>query len=323
MAVADTAGAAAIAKSPRNRPRFTEFFQADDFVIEAGSEYISGLSDEERSKHVADLARRCASARYIELDEGTDGIVRVSDGTEVRLRSFSDLLEFWSRRSSPSYLDITGLTHRVWPSLLRAALIADHDVRVVYVEPLRYRFNTIRTEGELFDLSVRFEGIGPLPGFLSLAEPAEESVLLVPLLGFEGQRLSMVLNQVQVPRDRIVPVIGVPGFQPEFVFYAYQGNRLPLEETLAWQSVQFAAANCPFSLFYTLATIAAENPDAFLKIAPVGTKPHGLGAVLFALSEPERVELVYDHPIRREGRTAGAARLLVYHVRGLRPLLQL
>ena len=174
----------------------------------------------------------------------------------------------------------------------------------------------------MFDLSVKFEGIGPLPGFLSLAEPPEDKVLFVPLLGFEGPRFSMVLNHVEVPRDRVVPIIGVPGFQPEFVFYAYQGNRLPLEETRSWMSVQYAAANCPFSIFYTLEDILERNNETFIRVAPIGTKPHSLGAVLFALAHPDRVELIYDHPVRRAARTSGAARLLVYHVTALREQLQ-
>ena len=51
-----------------------------------------------------------------------------------------------------------------------------------------------------------------------------------------------------------------------------------------------------------------------MKIAMVGTKPHALGAVLFALTNPARAELIYDHPIRKPGRTGGSDRLLVYHV---------
>jgi hypothetical protein len=303
-----------------DRPRFTEIFPADSYVLPEPSVYVSGRSGEDRSQHAADLASRCPGSRFVDVEEVNTGTIAVTDGagrTEVSLRSSSALTDFWSAYSLPPYLDITGLTHPTWAALLRGAFMAGIDIRVVYVEPTRYRFNRIRTEGELFDLSVKFEGIGPLPGFLSLAEPADEEVVFVPMLGFEGPRFSMVLNHVEVPRDRILPVIGVPGFQPEFVFYAYQGNRLPLQETESWMAVRYAAANCPFSAFYALEQIGAHHEAAFIRIAPVGTKPHGLGAVLFALAHPERVELIYDHPVRRQGRTAGTARLLVYHVAAL------
>jgi hypothetical protein len=313
-----------MARALRDRARFTEVHDASAFVLAAPSVYVSGRSDEERSFHVANLATRCPDTRFVDVLPGGEGTVVIRDGDddlEVSLRSARRLGEFWQRYSLPPYLDITGLSHPVWAALLRSALSVDCAIRVVYVEPLRYRFNRIRTEGELFDLSTRFDGIGPLPGFLSLAEPNEDEVIFVPLLGFEGPRFSMVLNQVQVSRERVVPIVGVPGFQPEFVYYAYQGNRLPMEETLSWMSVQYAAANCPFSAFYALDAIAQQSDGAFLRVAPIGTKPHGLGAVLFALANPDRVEIIYDHPVRREGRTSGAARLLVYHLYALRPVL--
>ena len=52
-----------------------------------------------------------------------------------------------------------------------------------------------------------------------------------------------------------------------------------------------------------------------LKVAAIGTKPHSIGAVLQAIAHPERIELVYDHPIRKAGRTEGEYRTLLYHVR--------
>ncbi len=136
----------------------------------------------------------------------------------------------------------------------------------------------------------------------------------VPLLGFEGTRLAYITENVQPPGGKTVPVVGAPGFRPEYPFYAYHGNRSALSETRAWKNVRFSIANCPFSLFYTLQDIADQYPRDLLKVAPIGTKPHALGAVLFAIVGRREVELVYDHPIRKKDRTEGASRLLVYHI---------
>jgi hypothetical protein len=125
------------------------------------------------------------------------------------------------------------------------------------------------------------------------------------------------VEQVQPPGRKIVPVIGVPGFRPEYPFHTYHGNTLPLRQTVSWKNVRYAIANCPFSLLYVLQDIAAEHPLDLVKIAPIGTKPHALGAVLFALTSPRRVELVYDHPVRKATRTIGRSRILVYHVSAL------
>jgi hypothetical protein len=216
---------------------------------------------------------------------------------------------------SSIYLDITGLSHHVWAPLLRVALTTGKLVRAVYVEPAEYRFSETPTEGEIFDLSEAILGISPLPGFTSLAQPRHaDSVCFVPLLGFEGNRLQYVLEMVQPPGQKVIPIVGVPGFRPEYPFYTYMGNRSALEGNLIWSRIRYAKANCPFSLFYALEDISTLYPDELLKIAPIGTKPHALGAVLYALYASRAVELVYDHPVRKVNRTVGSANIHVYDV---------
>ena len=50
----------------------------------------------------------------------------------ISLRSSSGLAKFWEQANTPCYLDITGLTHPTWAALLRGALLARVDLRVVY-----------------------------------------------------------------------------------------------------------------------------------------------------------------------------------------------
>lgn len=137
------------------------------------------------------------------------------------------------------------------------------------------------------------------------------------MLGFEGARVSYLISQLEPPGGKIIPVVGVPGFRPEYPFATYLGNRTPLMLTQAWKQVRFATANCPFDLYYVLQDIANDFPGHVLKIAPVGTKPHAIGGVLYAIANPSSVELVYDHPIRKAKRTEGTARLLAYHISAL------
>ena len=47
-------------------------------------------------------------------------------------------------------------------------------------------------------------------------------------------------------------------------------------------------------------------------IAPIGTKPHALGAICYALRNPDTTEIMYDNPIRKPGRTAGIGQMHVY-----------
>jgi len=305
------------ARAIRDRPLFTET-HLSDFVPERGSLYVFAISSEERAGHVRNWQKDASDVDFVEITEQnpTDFTVKLHDSVErVSLRSSQDLSELWKRVSSRmAFLDITGLSHHVWAPLLRSALSSIQTVRVLYVEPLDYRLMANPREGEIFDLSERIMGIAPIPGFACLTEADEENTCFIPLLGFEGTRFAYVLEQVQPPGRNIVPIIGVPGFRPEFPFHRYLGNKLPLLRTRSWLNVRFAPANCPFSLFYELEAIASNYPKALLQIAPIGTKPHALGAVLYAMATARPVELVYDHPIRRPQRTSGVARSLVYHV---------
>ncbi|HEV3037933.1 MAG TPA: hypothetical protein VHA33_09130 [Candidatus Angelobacter sp.] len=312
----------------REQPLLTTVAELDNFVPERGSAYVFGISGEERSAHSEAWQSRAVDVQFLRIvDQNRSDFTAEMDGTirKFFLRSRDQLANFWRVTTCDLvYLDITGLSHHVWAPLLRSAIVAKRRVVGVYVEPGDYRPSSTPTESEIFDLSERIEGIAPIPGFASLVGITDRDSCFVPLLGFEGTRLAYLLEAVQPEGNKIVPIIGVPGFRPEYPFYTYQGNRAPLLETRAWRNVRFAQANCPFSLFYALQDIVAAFPRDLIKIAPIGTKPHALGAVLFAMASSRPVELVYDHPIRKSTRTAGTSRILLYELSvllstGMRP----
>lgn len=302
----------------REQPLLTTITTIENFVPDRGSAYVFGTSVEERSAHSGAWESRAVDVQFVRIvaqDRAQFGVELDGRTQQLYLRSREQLSGLWRVISRDLlYLDITGLAHHVWAPLLRSALAANRRVVGVYVEPADYRPSSTPTEGEIFDLSERIEGVAPIPGFASLVESTDRESCFVPLLGFEGTRFAYLLESVQPQGNKIVPIVGVPGFRPEYPFYTYHGNKSALLESRAWQNVRFARANCPFSLFYTLQAIAAEFPRDTLKIAPIGTKPHALGAVLYALASSRPVELVYDHPIRKATRTAGTSRLLLYEL---------
>lgn len=310
-------------KTIQDKPLLTDTYSTvAEFIPNRDSVYIYGLSGEERSDLTREWTIKPPEIKFVLVShQSFFSITLEIDGTprKVSLRSAAQLHALIDEiRGETIYIDITGLSHHVWAPLLKASLRPGNRVVVVYVEPLDYSFSASVTEGEIFDLSERISGIAPIPGFAMLSEPrSEEDICFVPLLGFEGTRFAYLLEEVQPPADKIFPVVGVPGFRPEYPFYTYHGNKQSLLQTKAWKNVQFAAANCPFSMFYKLQEIADQHPHNLIKVAPIGTKPHALGAVLFALANPRTVELVYDHPIRKANRTTGASRLLAYNVSAL------
>lgn len=306
----------------RDRPLLTDVYDsASAFAPEPFSTYLFGSSPEDRFGHISEWSPRSQNVFFLQIQKQTSSdftYVEKGEAKTVALRSERQLSAFWqyaaSQSSGPVYLDVTGFAHHVWAPLLRSGLQQSRRLNVVYAEPSKYRFSIAPTEGEIFDLSERIQGIAPLPGFASLATRSQDMTCFVPLLGFEGIRFAFLIEQVQPLVTKTFPIIGIPGFRIEFPFFSYQGNRLPLLETSAWKNVRYSAANDPFSLFYSLEDIARQHPSDRLQVALIGTKPHSVGAVMYALSRPNAVELVYDHPVRKAERTEGTARLLVFHV---------
>ncbi len=301
-----------------NEPIFTSVYpDFGQLQPAANSLYVTGTSVEERSHHTSRWESRCSEVTFARVVYEHPFRAIVSMGGEevatLRLRSLREIVGFLDEYSPLSvYLDITGLEHRVWAPLLRGIRTRSNPAFCVYVEPGDYRFSSSPTEATIFDLSESIQGIEPLPGFASISGATDEDALFVPILGFEGARFSFALESVQPDRERIHPIIGVPGFRPEYPFYSYLGNRLPLQETRGWQNVRYAPANCPFSLYQVLSELAESNPGRPLKVAPIGTKPHGLGALLYYLDHSSTTEILYDHPIRKARRTVGASRACVY-----------
>ena len=298
-------------------PVFTTIFPSlQEFCPSGGSLYITGISAEDRSNHPTEWQRKCRNVEFARYRDGdrSRAVFDVEGVTiDVSLRGARSVRSFLKSHSVAGYyLDITGLDHHVWAPLLRGLYDLQEPVFGVYVEPGDYRISERRTELSIFDLSDRIDGIAPLPGFASFAELKRGNPLFVPLLGFEGARFAYMLETLQPNRDDVVPVVGVPGFRPEYPFHTFMGNRSQLLQTRAWQNVEFAVANCPFSLYFILDKILGGVADRRIEVGMIGTKPHALGAVLFFLNHPSRVELVYDFPVRKAERTHGASRVCVY-----------
>lgn len=231
-----------------------------------------------------------------------------------RLRAAKDLKEFFFEvKALRIFLDLTSLPHHIWAPLLRASINERLNVEVTYVEPEDYKILSEGDQGLVFDLSERISGIAPIPGFLTLTDDNEDQFCLVALLGFEGPRFAHVVEVVDPPGGKIYPVIGMPGFRIEYPQHAFYCNRITLRDTKAWKNVRYADASDPFSLCYVLEAIAQENPGVLLKVAPIGTKPHALGAFLFFLKARRQVEFIYDHPIRKRERSEGVGKLHIYH----------
>tara|TARA_Y100000815_G_scaffold256389_1_gene263983 strand:- start:1687 stop:2640 length:954 start_codon:yes stop_codon:yes gene_type:complete len=297
-------------------PARLQYSGRDEVPIPDSAVLIHGTL-EERSEVDSEWIGRFSRdyvAHVIEND-GLSSIEVLGYGTgTIRLRVRQELDAFASKMAGRQvYLDITGLSHHVWMPVLRSLLESSVDVLCMYVEPDSYKFNPNPRPGEFFDLSERIRGLSPIPTFAKLVARAEQKPIFVPLLGFEGVRFRYLVENIEPSVKDVFPVVGVPGFRLDYPFHTIEGNAGVLSSTRSWQQVEYVDAACPFSLFAHLHRLRERRPGRPLQIAIVGTKPHALGAALFALSV-EGVELVHDHPIRKKGRTAGSGRCHLYRV---------
>lgn len=307
----------------RSRPLPVRRFSAYSELTALGSPTVYYFRGEEtRSQAIDGWIHQSDGSEFVLVSAADDFTLTLSSSAgskDLRSRDQPGQRRYWeSVREGPVVLDITGLGHSAWAVLLRGAMSAGRDVLVTYAEPKEYTRSDAPTEGQIFDLSERTGGIRPIPGFASLAENSGRRVC-VPLLGFEGTRFLHLISVLQPAAERVIPVIGVPGFRAEYPFHSYRGNRIALLEADAWKDCRFAAANCPFSALYALQDIQVSlDPSLSIAVAPIGTKPHALGAMLFYLTSDTPVELVYDHPVRSRKRTSGATTVSVYDLTGVK-----
>lgn len=289
-----------------------------DFTLKADTTYIYGRSTEERSHFVDELiVRNLSDVNFVRLEgPEEEKVVDVDTRTEIYLRSAKNVRSVIEKFGSKNiYIDVTGLDNRICAAFIKNAIEAFKEgkileVRIVYAEPSSYDIKQFKTESVFNDLSEKIDGISPLPGFATIFTEDEDDIILVALIGFEGGRFSHMLESVQPPKENIIPVIGVPGFRPEYPYVAYWGNRRPLEETETWRKIKFAAANSMVEVYMLLSKILQKKPNFKIKLAPIGTKPHAIAAMLFAIKNPRAVELVYDNPKRKKQRTEGIGNVI-------------
>lgn len=270
--------------------------------------YIYG-SFEERSNHFDINDPELSHLTFYEvMEEEDDGIVVSGYGRFPRanIGRLADFIK--SIEAEQVYIDVTGLCHSVWAPLLKLSLSLKKKLSIIYVEPRDYKKSENPAAGLIYDLSEKTQGIAPIPGFASFPSKDDEDYLFAAFLGFEGPRFFHALEQLEPESDTVFPIIGVPGYQPEYPFYTFEGNALPLRSTKyqAWKNMRFASASCPFSAFRALEGLKAEFPNKRVKLGLFGTKPHAIGAILFRLVYPKISELIYDHPVRKLKRTSGA-----------------
>lgn len=245
------------------------------------------------------------------------------DPTTLRLRCGPDVFEcdefapWLATRSMKSVLlEATTLGFPEVLLLCRAAKecsIASIDF--LYVEPRDYSApNCSRVlHRRDFQLSDEIAGYAAIPGCAFLLDENHQQVVF--FCGYEGERLDQAFESLNLAPDRCSVVLGVPAFRAGWEMNTF-ANVLPvLRDRSISGGIEFCGADNPAAAYGLLERhYKTKREEDRMFVAPIGTKPHGIGAALFA-TEHDDVGIIYDHPRRLTKRTNMQTRWHVYECR--------
>lgn len=201
--------------------------------------------------------------------------------------------------------------------LLRAVIEerVEH-VTFLYLEPIEYR-RAIKgrlADYRAFDLSnnSRFQSIHGFMTDLSDLPPGQA----VFFLGFEKARLAQAFEQEEALQGwKSHAVIGVPAFEPAWEIDTMSNNINQLaSREFVFQFCSAASVDAAYSLLVRL--LESDKGGNSVLVAPLGTKPHTIGAALFAAEHNayDRAVVLFDHPQKRSGRSYKIRKWHLYDV---------
>lgn len=260
------------------------------------------------------------TARSVQVNYNPDDVMFSAGGRKVPADGASDVLHDF--RDDEILLEATTLSFAEIFVILRALVeVAHRRVTLLYVEPERYsnaRDRNARLAGVMnrrdFELS---EGGGQryraIPG-ATLWISGSNAHQVVFLLGYEQQRLERALEDFNILGRDCAVVFGVPAFKPGWEMNAFANNLGVIERRKLQGGIHYVGAENPAATVELLTNLRLGLTDGQrLIVAPIGTKPTGVGVALFAAIHSD-VGLLYDHPIRKEDRSRSVDRWHLFEV---------
>ena len=156
---------------------------------------------------------------------------------------------------------------------------------IVYVEPDEYhrpQFERLLHRRD-FELSSVVPGIWAIPGSAILRGDRKpfRSVFFV---GDQDARLRRAFEELQmVKAEKSSITLGVPAFKAGWEMYAMANNIPVIREHNIRGGIHFCGADNPYAVYELLCEVyEGLEGEERLVLAPIGTKPHGIGVALFA-----------------------------------------
>ena len=201
----------------------------------------------------------------------------------------------------------------------RAALGQTATLDCLYVEPQDYRRSRdphLLAKRD-FELSGEIVGFRGIPGATKMLDDRRAQRYMF-FLGYEGARFRRAFTDLETLKGRSSNVIfGIPAFKAGWEMDSI-ANNVPVMRDEHVSAVYFCGADNPRAAVEILSTTYDSlQASETMFVAPIGTKPHGIGTALFSAQRPE-VGIIYDHPRRSPDRSMSVGQWHLYSVTDFR-----
>jgi len=188
------------------------------------------------------------------------------------------------------------------------------NIVIIYAEPKEYKKEKKTPFSDSFDLTKVAGDFKKIPPYSLLIDSATSSkAILVPFLGFENNRLGRIMESDDGARyEKYIPILGLPAFCPSWENISLQRHHQELKNIT---DIKFSPASNPYETYQVLDDIYKNSFNPTLVLAPIGTKPHAIGAIIFLINKKEigtNIGLTYDFPKKKENRTGGIGNIYEY-----------
>lgn len=283
-----------------------EMLSSTDHKILAGKTWelgICGESIDERGAKIRSLLESSCTT-VLEMRYDCDS-TRITIGRDsVDIDDFPDYMS--SRLRSCVVLEATTLGFVEILACCRAMKRNSmQEFTFTYIEPNWYRRakhgNILHSKD--FELSDSVPGFKSIPGNLALLS-SRRPVRGLFFLGYEDSRFRRAFEDLELPNaSNIAVTIGIPPYKAGWEVASLANNVRVIKEENVRGGFHFCGATNPMSVIELLLEFRSGlDRNERLVVAPLGTKPHGIGVALFASLFPD-VGILYDHPRKKEKRT--------------------
>jgi hypothetical protein len=263
---------------------------------------IHGSAVDERGKASIECVSKHSSAR-LALEYNPEDFTVTFGSDHFTVDAFASHLERFLGKSI--LLEATTLGVAELLLLIKALVhMPPKALSIVYAEPEDYsrsrRPNDSRRE---FELSDEVQGYRAIPGSMQMLSDRRPQ-RCVFFLGYEERRLDRALEDYPMLLPSLCAVVfGVPAYKPGWEMNAFANNLRVMRLKGIGGGVHYCGAQNPRAAYEVLEQVYKASPKGErVFVAPIGTKPTGIGAALFAATHPE-VGILYDHPTKKTGRS--------------------